>query len=232
MMTRLSGRTHSVASGVTVAVLRPVLDAAADTRAIGAPATCTWVLEGVEVVETRERRTVPAVALSASAAAAAAAPAAAAAAAAAADTRAPLPASAPAPAAATVTVDITRYRFVNETEVEFGALPPAVIASYVATSDPYDKAGGYGVQALAAQFVRAIRGDYYTVVGLPVFLVAALLRHVVAAHPLFAAASGEATALDASPAPPSSGGAAAGAAGSGAAGSAATRGAGVPGARE
>lgn len=57
----------------------------------------------------------------------------------------------------------------EETEVEFRALSDAEIESYVSTDEPYDKAGGYGIQDKAAIFVRGIHGDYLNVVGLPVF---------------------------------------------------------------
>ena len=46
------------------------------------------------------------------------------------------------------------------------------MAWYVATPEPYDKAGGYAVQGLASRFVTAIEGSYANVVGLPVELVA------------------------------------------------------------
>ena len=57
----------------------------------------------------------------------------------------------------------------EETEVEFRSLTDAEIEAYVSTDEPYDKAGGYGIQDKAAIFVRGIHGDYLNVVGLPVF---------------------------------------------------------------
>lgn len=57
----------------------------------------------------------------------------------------------------------------EETQVEFRALGDAEIEAYVSTDEPYDKAGGYGIQDKAAVFVRGIHGDYLNVVGLPVF---------------------------------------------------------------
>jgi len=57
----------------------------------------------------------------------------------------------------------------EETEVEFRELTDAEIEAYASTDEPYDKAGGYGIQDKAAIFVRAIHGDYLNVVGLPVF---------------------------------------------------------------
>jgi septum formation protein len=56
---------------------------------------------------------------------------------------------------------------VEVTRVRFRELHGGEIAAYVATGEPLDKAGAYGIQGRAALFVPAIEGDYYTVVGLP-----------------------------------------------------------------
>lgn len=62
-----------------------------------------------------------------------------------------------------------RQRVFRETaQVEFWPLPPETMDWYAGTDEPYDKAGGYGVQGLGALLVKGIRGDYYTVMGLPV----------------------------------------------------------------
>lgn len=60
--------------------------------------------------------------------------------------------------------------------VRFGVLSPASIAAYCATQEPYDKAGGYGVQGAAALFVEHIEGSYSGIMGLPLFETAQLLR--------------------------------------------------------
>jgi septum formation protein len=58
-------------------------------------------------------------------------------------------------------------RHVESTDVEFLALSDELIEAYVATGDPMDKAGAYGVQSLAASLVSGLHGDYYNVVGFP-----------------------------------------------------------------
>jgi septum formation protein len=61
------------------------------------------------------------------------------------------------------------------TQVTFGDLPEAWIEKYVATEEPYDKAGGYGIQEAAGAFVRRIDGSYSNVVGLPLYETFAIL---------------------------------------------------------
>jgi len=56
---------------------------------------------------------------------------------------------------------------VVETEVEFIALSRETCEAYLATGEPWDKAGAYGIQGLGGAFVRAIQGSYSNVVGLP-----------------------------------------------------------------
>lgn len=53
------------------------------------------------------------------------------------------------------------------TQVDFYPLTDGEIDAYLDTREPYDKAGGYGIQERGGLFVRAIRGDYFNVVGLP-----------------------------------------------------------------
>jgi len=61
------------------------------------------------------------------------------------------------------------------TAVHFARLGEDEIAAYVRSGEPLDKAGAYGIQGLAGQFVRRIEGDYTTVVGLPLARLRALL---------------------------------------------------------
>ena len=54
------------------------------------------------------------------------------------------------------------------TEVTFADLSEEVIAAYVATGEPMDKAGGYGIQGLGSSFVSKIDGCYFNIVGFPI----------------------------------------------------------------
>ncbi len=67
-------------------------------------------------------------------------------------------------------------RAVSVSTVTFRKLEPAEIAHYIATGDPMDKAGGYGIQSLAAVFVERLEGSYTGVMGLPLFETAQLLK--------------------------------------------------------
>lgn len=64
----------------------------------------------------------------------------------------------------------------EETFVSFRRLSDSEIESYISTDEPYDKAGGYGIQGKAAIFAAGIEGDYLNVVGLPVFRLFDLLQ--------------------------------------------------------
>ena len=62
-----------------------------------------------------------------------------------------------------------------ESHVRMRALDPAEIARYVATDEPYDKAGGYALQGEAGRFVEAVEGSRSNVIGLPLDVVLPLL---------------------------------------------------------
>lgn len=61
-------------------------------------------------------------------------------------------------------------------QVRFATLSPASIQAYCATAEPYDKAGGYGIQGLASLFIEHIEGSHSGIMGLPLFETAQLLR--------------------------------------------------------
>jgi septum formation protein len=65
---------------------------------------------------------------------------------------------------------------VASTAVWFAELSEGEIADYVASGEPMDKAGAYGIQGLASRFIERIEGSYSNVVGLPVALTYRLLR--------------------------------------------------------
>jgi septum formation protein len=60
--------------------------------------------------------------------------------------------------------------------VRFAKLTAQQIAAYCATTEPYDKAGAYGIQGLAALFIEHIEGSHSGIMGLPIFETAVLLR--------------------------------------------------------
>ncbi len=66
---------------------------------------------------------------------------------------------------------------VSTSQVHFCALEPEQIEAYIATDEPYDKAGGYGIQGLAGLFIDRIAGSYSGIMGLPVFETGRLLKH-------------------------------------------------------
>ena len=63
----------------------------------------------------------------------------------------------------------------EETLVTFRELEPDEISNYIATGEPMDKAGAYGIQGLGAMLVSGIEGDYFNVMGLPVFRLGRIL---------------------------------------------------------
>ena len=59
------------------------------------------------------------------------------------------------------------FSFTDTTSVKFANLSKKDIQSYIASQEPMDKAGSYGIQGVGGQLVEEIRGDYFTVMGLP-----------------------------------------------------------------
>ncbi len=64
------------------------------------------------------------------------------------------------------------------TTVTFREVEPHEISAYIATGEPMDKAGAYGIQGLGALLIRRIEGDYYNVMGLPVYRLGRMLAEL------------------------------------------------------
>lgn len=82
-------------------------------------------------------------------------------------------------AVAIIEADGQETTFVEETTVVFKPLQAELIEAYVNSGDPFDKAGGYGIQTSGALLVDRIEGDYNNVVGLPL---ATLVQHLLTLH--------------------------------------------------
>ena len=66
----------------------------------------------------------------------------------------------------------------ERTSVEFRELDDAEINAYIATGEPMDKAGAYGIQGKASLMVSKINGDYFNVVGLPLCRLGQMLKTI------------------------------------------------------
>ena len=69
-----------------------------------------------------------------------------------------------------------RWEALSTSEVSFGQLSPNDINAYIATKEPFGKAGAYGIQGDAARFIRELRGSYTGVMGLPLYETSQLLK--------------------------------------------------------
>ncbi len=67
---------------------------------------------------------------------------------------------------------------VEEVNVTFHSLSDADITAYIATREPMDKAGAYGIQGFGASIVERVDGDYFAVMGLPLQLLVGVLREL------------------------------------------------------
>ena len=79
----------------------------------------------------------------------------------------------------TVLRDGESHTFTEITDLHFRPLRPSEIRRYVASGEPMDKAGSYGIQGGAALFCERMVGDYYNVMGLPVCRLGETLRKMV-----------------------------------------------------
>lgn len=85
--------------------------------------------------------------------------------------------------------DGERRSFVETTRVQFSPLSAEDIEDYLATGEPFDKAGGYAIQGRAGRFIPRIEGCYFNVVGLPLARLARELAEL-GYHPGMADAAG------------------------------------------
>ncbi len=77
-----------------------------------------------------------------------------------------------------------RWTGFEETTVEFLPLAEDAIARYVATGEPFDKAGAYGIQGFGALMVRRVEGCYFNVMGLPLARLGEALRALFGQAPV------------------------------------------------
>jgi septum formation protein len=77
-----------------------------------------------------------------------------------------------------------RLEALSISHVRFAALPRPVIEAYVASGEPFGKAGAYAIQSALAGFIEHIDGSYSGIMGLPLAETAALLRRAQVAHAL------------------------------------------------
>lgn len=77
-----------------------------------------------------------------------------------------------------VSKSVIKRLFYNETRVHMRQISDAQINDYVATGEPMDKAGGYGIQGYGARFVDRIEGDFYSVMGLPLCQTLEMIRQI------------------------------------------------------
>jgi len=74
--------------------------------------------------------------------------------------------------------EMDRRQFVETTLVHFAHLSSEDVSRYLATGEPFDKAGAYAIQGHAGRYIPRIEGCYFNVVGLPIARVAAALREL------------------------------------------------------
>jgi septum formation protein len=67
---------------------------------------------------------------------------------------------------------------IEEVKVKFRRLREEEIEAYIATGEPMDKAGAYGIQGFGATIVERVEGDYFAVMGLPLVRLIGLMREV------------------------------------------------------
>lgn len=68
----------------------------------------------------------------------------------------------------TIISDANNNSFFTQTDVYMYDLTDQEIEQYIDSGEPFDKAGSYGIQGLGATLIKEIKGDYYSVMGLPI----------------------------------------------------------------
>ena len=71
---------------------------------------------------------------------------------------------------------------VEETRVQFASLSEKEIEGYIATGEPFDKAGAYAIQGIGGKFIPRIEGCYFNVMGLPLARLYEALRKIETPH--------------------------------------------------
>ena len=74
---------------------------------------------------------------------------------------------------------LERDTHVEQTDVTVWSMTEEEIREYVASGEPMDKAGGYGIQGAFAVYVEGIKGDYYNVVGFPIAYVVHKMKELL-----------------------------------------------------
>ena len=74
--------------------------------------------------------------------------------------------------------EMDRRKFIETTLVQFAPLSRDEISRYLATEEPYDKAGAYAIQGRAGRYIPRIEGCYFNVVGLPLARLIAALQEL------------------------------------------------------
>lgn len=84
--------------------------------------------------------------------------------------------------AITVNPDEAPIHLTQVSEVQFADLSPHQIETYIASKEPFGKAGAYGIQGLGGALIPTIRGSYSGIMGLPIFETAQLLDRIRASR--------------------------------------------------
>jgi septum formation protein len=73
---------------------------------------------------------------------------------------------------------ISPQHTLQTSQVEFAVIPQSFIQNYIISGEPFDKAGAYGIQGTAGQYIRHISGSHSGIMGLPLFETSELIRQI------------------------------------------------------